>query len=187
MALGETDKAENTVRLKVDHDGEHRVPDLPPRARTRRLKACSRRSPPTDKEGKKAAEEHAKAPTSEDTSRSHRRHRQVSRPEFGKKYQIKLDRRRSSSERSMNHASLRICSRRRWPPRSPVASSSPQQAPLKSGLDPAQFDKSVRPQDDLFRHVNGAWLTKTEIPGRSAGVRHVRPARRTRGSRISTR
>jgi putative endopeptidase len=39
-----------------------------------------------------------------------------------------------------------------------------QQAPLKSGLDPAGFDKSVRPQDDLFRHVNGAWLTKTEIP-----------------------
>ena len=39
-----------------------------------------------------------------------------------------------------------------------------QQSPLKSGLDPAGFDKSVRPQDDLFRHVNGAWLTKTEIP-----------------------
>jgi len=39
-----------------------------------------------------------------------------------------------------------------------------QQAPLKSGLDPSGFDKSVRPQDDLFRHVNGTWLTKTEIP-----------------------
>jgi hypothetical protein len=38
------------------------------------------------------------------------------------------------------------------------------QAPLKSGLDPSGFDKAVRPQDDLFRHVNGAWLTKTEIP-----------------------
>jgi hypothetical protein len=25
-----------------------------------------------------------------------------------------------------------------------------EQAPLKSGLDPAGFDKSVRPQDDLF-------------------------------------
>ena len=35
---------------------------------------------------------------------------------------------------------------------------------LKSGLDPAHFDKTVRPQDDLFRHVNGGWLTKTEIP-----------------------
>ena len=39
-----------------------------------------------------------------------------------------------------------------------------QQAPLKSGLDPSQFDKSVRPQDDLFRYVNGGWLAKTEIP-----------------------
>ena len=38
------------------------------------------------------------------------------------------------------------------------------QAPLKSGLDSTTFDKSVRPQDDLFRHVNGGWLTKTEIP-----------------------
>src|SRR6187431_2127066 len=39
-----------------------------------------------------------------------------------------------------------------------------EQSPLKSGLDPAGFDKSVRPQDDLFRHVNGAWLKNTEIP-----------------------
>ena len=39
-----------------------------------------------------------------------------------------------------------------------------QQARLRSGLDPAGFDKTVRPQDDLFRHVNGGWLAKTEIP-----------------------
>ena len=39
-----------------------------------------------------------------------------------------------------------------------------QQAPLRSGLDLAGFDKTVRPQDDLFRHVNGGWLAKTEIP-----------------------
>src|SRR5262245_57307417 len=39
-----------------------------------------------------------------------------------------------------------------------------QTPPLKSGLDPAGFDKSVRPQDDLFRYVNGAWLAKTELP-----------------------
>jgi predicted metalloendopeptidase len=38
------------------------------------------------------------------------------------------------------------------------------QTPLKSGLDPATFDKAVRPQDDLFRHVNGGWLAKTAIP-----------------------
>ena len=34
----------------------------------------------------------------------------------------------------------------------------------KSGLDPASFDRSVRPQDDLYRHVNGGWLARTEIP-----------------------
>ena len=33
-----------------------------------------------------------------------------------------------------------------------------------SGIDPDGFDKSVRAQDDLFRHVNGRWLLKTEIP-----------------------
>jgi len=39
-----------------------------------------------------------------------------------------------------------------------------QQPALKSGLDPASFDKSVRPQDDLFRYVNGTWLANTELP-----------------------
>ena len=28
----------------------------------------------------------------------------------------------------------------------------------------ANFDKNVRPQDDLYRHVNGGWLARTEIP-----------------------
>jgi predicted metalloendopeptidase len=36
--------------------------------------------------------------------------------------------------------------------------------PLRSGVEVAGFDKSVRPQDDLYKHVNGAWLAKTEIP-----------------------
>jgi putative endopeptidase len=34
----------------------------------------------------------------------------------------------------------------------------------RSGLDPASFDSSVRPQDDLYRFVNGRWLASTEIP-----------------------
>lgn len=38
------------------------------------------------------------------------------------------------------------------------------QVGLKSGLDLTTFDRSVRPQDDLFRHVNGGWLKTTEIP-----------------------
>ena len=37
-----------------------------------------------------------------------------------------------------------------------------------SGLEPESFDRSVRPQDDLFHHVNGGWLSKTEIPADKA-------------------
>jgi len=39
-----------------------------------------------------------------------------------------------------------------------------QSEPLGSGLDPAYFDKTARPQDDLFRAVNGRWLDQTTIP-----------------------
>src|SRR3982751_2422549 len=39
-----------------------------------------------------------------------------------------------------------------------------QQSGLKSGVDTTLFDKTVRPQDDFYRYVNGTWLAKTEIP-----------------------
>jgi predicted metalloendopeptidase len=44
--------------------------------------------------------------------------------------------------------------------------------PLQSGIDASAMDKSVRPQDDLFRHVNGTWLETTEFPAEyaSAGI-----------------
>lgn len=35
---------------------------------------------------------------------------------------------------------------------------------LRSGIDTSTFDQAVRPQDDLFRHVNGRWLDTHEIP-----------------------
>lgn len=35
---------------------------------------------------------------------------------------------------------------------------------LDSGIDQTAVDKEVRAQDDFFRHVNGAWLARTEIP-----------------------
>jgi putative endopeptidase len=35
---------------------------------------------------------------------------------------------------------------------------------LKSGIDKRRFDSSIRPQDDLFRHVSGKWLASAEIP-----------------------
>ena len=33
-----------------------------------------------------------------------------------------------------------------------------------AGLDFSHHDKSVRPQDDLYRHFNGSWLKTAEIP-----------------------
>ena len=40
--------------------------------------------------------------------------------------------------------------------------------PLSSGIDTSELDPLVRPQDDLFRHVNGKWITRTEIPSDKA-------------------
>ncbi len=45
----------------------------------------------------------------------------------------------------------------------PAAPPAAPKAPV-SGLDLASVDSSVRPQDDLFKHVNGGWLATTEIP-----------------------
>ena len=36
---------------------------------------------------------------------------------------------------------------------------------LKSGLDLSLLDRSVRPQDDLYRFANGGWLDRAQIPG----------------------
>ena len=36
---------------------------------------------------------------------------------------------------------------------------------LKSGLDLSLLDRSVRPQDDLYRFANGGWLHSAQIPG----------------------
>jgi len=41
-------------------------------------------------------------------------------------------------------------------------------APLSSGIALDELDPAVRPQDDLFRHVNGKWIDRTEIPGDKA-------------------
>ena len=39
---------------------------------------------------------------------------------------------------------------------------------MKSGIDLRYVDAAVRPQDDLFRHVNGGWLSTAEIPSDKA-------------------
>src|SRR3954468_2473915 len=37
-----------------------------------------------------------------------------------------------------------------------------------SGINPEELAPTTRPQDDLFRHVNGKWLDRTEIPADKA-------------------
>jgi predicted metalloendopeptidase len=44
------------------------------------------------------------------------------------------------------------------------AGAAPATGGLKSGIDLASIDPSVRPQDDLYRYTNGKWLAATEIP-----------------------
>ena len=48
-------------------------------------------------------------------------------------------------------------------------------SPLPSGIHREELDPAVRPQDDLFRHVNGKWIDRTEIPADKAryGSFHV--------------
>jgi putative endopeptidase len=41
-------------------------------------------------------------------------------------------------------------------------------APLASGIQTEELDDSIRPQDDLFRHVNGKWIARAEIPADKA-------------------
>ena len=52
-----------------------------------------------------------------------------------------------------------------------VAFAGPDQTkPVKSGLVVAGFDRSVTPQDDLYRYVNGGWLSRTGIPDKSPNL-----------------
>jgi putative endopeptidase len=40
--------------------------------------------------------------------------------------------------------------------------------PTASGIEMDELDAGIRPQDDLFRHVNGKWIARTEIPADKA-------------------
>jgi endothelin-converting enzyme/putative endopeptidase len=46
----------------------------------------------------------------------------------------------------------------------PAPEASAAEPVLVSGIDTSGFDISVRPQDDLYRHVNGHWIDTTELP-----------------------
>ena len=41
-------------------------------------------------------------------------------------------------------------------------------SPLSSGIDLDELEPAIRPQDDLFRHVNQRWIERTEIPADKA-------------------
>ncbi|SHM85110.1 Predicted metalloendopeptidase [Duganella sacchari] len=45
-----------------------------------------------------------------------------------------------------------------------LASAGVHAAPKTSGVDVANIDTSVRPQDDFFKNLNGKWLARTDIP-----------------------
>jgi endothelin-converting enzyme/putative endopeptidase len=45
-----------------------------------------------------------------------------------------------------------------------------QKTALASGIDKANMDLSVRPQDNFYQYVNGAWLNNNEIPGDKTSI-----------------
>jgi predicted metalloendopeptidase len=45
-----------------------------------------------------------------------------------------------------------------------ITNDSPAASSKESRFDRSDFNPDVRPQDDLFEHVNGRWLRETEIP-----------------------
>jgi putative endopeptidase len=49
-------------------------------------------------------------------------------------------------------------------PGTPAGSADGPSPALGLGVDTTGFDRSVRPQDDFFRFVNGGWMSRTQIP-----------------------
>ncbi len=45
-----------------------------------------------------------------------------------------------------------------------ISNDDDSSSQLKSGVNLSRIDKSIRPQDDFYRHVNGNWLNTFEIP-----------------------
>lgn len=46
----------------------------------------------------------------------------------------------------------------------PLDAQTAPSGPRSLGVDTTNFDRSVRPQDDFYRFVNGTWLATAEIP-----------------------
>ncbi|MES2886113.1 MAG: M13-type metalloendopeptidase [Pseudomonadota bacterium] len=63
-------------------------------------------------------------------------------------------------------AALTACGKKAEAPATaePVAAVAPAPKALTSGIDASHFDTASRPQDNLFRAVNGKWLDSFQIP-----------------------
>jgi putative endopeptidase len=64
------------------------------------------------------------------------------------------------------------CAQQSQPNSMPTPAAAPTSASgghIDSGIDMHNFDAAVRAQDDFYRHVNGTWLKKTEIPADKIG------------------
>lgn len=48
--------------------------------------------------------------------------------------------------------------------------ASMQKTVLASGIEMANLDTSVRPQDNFYKHINGGWLKNNEIPGDKTAI-----------------
>ncbi|GAC1302484.1 MAG: M13 family metallopeptidase [Steroidobacteraceae bacterium] len=60
--------------------------------------------------------------------------------------------------------SIAACSTGRHQSEPPVSAPPPPARALHSGVQTEYRDDSVRPQDDLYRHLNGKWLESFQIP-----------------------
>jgi predicted metalloendopeptidase len=49
-----------------------------------------------------------------------------------------------------------------------VVAAAAQQPAVQSGIETVNINPAVRAQDDFYRHVNGKWLDRTEIPADKA-------------------
>ena len=59
---------------------------------------------------------------------------------------------------------LAACSKNEEAAAPPPAAAAPAPKALVTGIEKANFDPAARPQDDLYRAVNGKWLATFEIP-----------------------
>ncbi|MBL4821944.1 MAG: peptidase M13 [Colwellia sp.] len=61
------------------------------------------------------------------------------------------------------------CSNSDSPVKDPSMVTVPKTA-LASGIDQANMDITVRPQDNFYRYINGGWINSNEIPGDKTAI-----------------